>query len=315
MDELVPKGNINTQTSLERIFKMNMRRQRQPTTNCSVFFTGIFGSGPAAEKDFRYGEVDYADEKTAQEAIQRLNGHNFGDRPMRVTMVDTRFRKRGRREQPHPAPPTTDDRGRPLMQFSRGFFDPVLGREDSMVLNVLKGIAVDDAYEAAEQLRVLVMTRPEDAKNLMRENPALVSALIMILQHAKRVHFGPLPSEAFESATAIGAGGEAGGGKDEASAGASPQQTQAGAPRSNPPPVEREKESAQQGTSGGEAGDSPLTITDAQRQQTIAIIKGMKDLDKERIRKLTADDMAKVPDPGKRRQLQVIHQCLIEMDG
>lgn len=225
-----------------------MKRQRlPPAANCSVFFRGVplfvtqkelrphFESvgrvlefrlmGPSPGKDFRYGEVDYADEKTAQEAILRLHGHTFGDRSMRVALLDSRFRKRGRKDAsgPHsfsssgrgggwgsssagvgttPAVPLTDDRGRPLMQFSRGFFDPVLGREDSMVLEVLKRTATEDAYEAVEQLRVLVIERPEDAQRLLQENPALISAVIMVLQHARRIPFGALPPEAFGTTSA-----------------------------------------------------------------------------------------------------------------
>lgn len=226
-----------------------MRRQRvPPTANCCVFFRGVplyvthqelrphFESvgrvlefrmmGPAPGKDFRYGEVDYVDEKTAQEAILRLHGHAFGDRTMRVSLMDSRLRKRGRREGPGyhsygssgrggrgggwssssvglaaQTVPTTDDRGRPFMQFSRGFFDPVLGREDSMVLDVLKRTATEEAYEAVEQLRVLVMERPEDAQRLLQENPALISAVIMVLQHARRIPFGALPPEAFDTST------------------------------------------------------------------------------------------------------------------
>lgn len=226
-----------------------MKRQRPPpNTNCSVFFRGVplyvtqqelrphFESigrvlefrlmGPSPGKDFRYGEVDYIDEKTAQEAIMRLHGHAFGDQTMRVSLLDTRLRRRGRKEPPGshsystagrgggggwgsssagggagttPTGPLTDDRGRPLMQFSRGFFDPVLGREDSMVLNVLKRTATEDAYEAVEQLRVLVMERPEDARRLLQDNPALISAVIMVLQHARRIPFGALPPEAFDT--------------------------------------------------------------------------------------------------------------------
>lgn len=182
--------------------------------------------GPAPGKDFRYGEVDYVDEKTAQEAILRLHGHAFGDRTMRVSLMDSRLRKRGRKEVPGyhsygssgrggrgggwtsssvglaaQTAHATDDRGRPLMQFSRGFFDPVLGREDSMVLDVLKRTSTEEAYEAVEQLRVLVMERPEDAQRLLQENPALISAVIMVLQHARRIPFGALPPEAFETST------------------------------------------------------------------------------------------------------------------
>lgn len=357
-----------------------MRGQRQPltnATNCSVFFTGVplsitsaalrphFESvgrvldfrllGPPPGKDFRYGEVDYADEKTAQVAIQRLNGHTFGERAIRVAAVEVRYRKRGRRDDvtgpgrrppppPPPSLPTVDDRGRPVLQFSKGFFDPVLGREDSMVLDVLKRTAVEEAYEAVEQLRVLVMERPRDAHHLLQENPALVSAVIMILQHAKRIPFGPLPAEAFDQSTTTisspvvlppSPSGTSGTDMETTvSSSTPPANTVNGTPAQESDPETKDidrisnktyntSERSQNESDSvetveregvGVSGDrEAVQVTDEQRKQAINSIQHMREEDVERILTLSPSDLSRVPDPAQRKQLEILQQCLIEM--
>lgn len=311
-----------------------MRRYRF-SSNTSIFFSGVplhvqqealrpyFESvgrvfefrlmGPSPGKDFRYGEVEYADEKTAQEAIERLNGHSFGDRSMRVALVDSRLKKRGRREVTTRAA-GTDSNGKPLLQFSRGFFDPVLGREESMVLDVLKNTSVEDAYEAVEQLRVLAIERPDDARALLQENPALNSAVIMILQHARRIPFGPLPPEAFESTAELPgtiASGEANEEADSAVSASGDQEkadkhdTKSSAPQTSPQEKSR---------SGAQSDDFNVTeITAEQKEQAIRSIRQMRPEDVEKIIHLTPADVRRVQNPHQRKQLQLLQHCLIEM--
>lgn len=254
--------------------------------------------GPAPGRDFRYGEVDYTDEKTAQEAIQRLNGHAFGsDRPMRVSPVDSRFRKRPRTGDHggSGSKGTTDARGRELMQFPRDFFDPVLGREDSPVLEALRSMATEDAYEAVEQLRVLVMTRKEDARALIEENPALAAAVVMILQHSNRLPGGPLPPEAFEEE------------------GASETTIKASAQHSSSTSDGMANPSTGATTEAKTPEVRPTLITDEQRKQAIASIKKMRDEDVQRILALSSEDIAKVRNPAQRKQLEILHRCLVDM--
>lgn len=328
-----------------------MRRHRPPPppplpTNHSVFFSGVplnmsagvlrpfFESvgrvlelrllGPSPGKDFRYGEVDYADEQTAQEAIRRLNGHVFGERALRVSLVDMRYKNKRLRREPNsgarhappapPPPPSTDDKGRPLMQFSKGFFDPVLGREDSMVLDVLKSTAKEDAYEAVEQLRVMAVTRPEDARRLLQENPPLVSAVIMIMQHSRRIPFGPLPPEAFDESTSIasphpvpvGSTTSSAGPEEGAAAGkeTGTTSTKSGSSSSSP---------SNTGTGTGGDGAPAISVTPEQKEQAIESIKKMRNDEVERIMNLTEADLLKVSNVSQRRQLQVLQQCLFEL--
>lgn len=209
-----------------------------------------------------------------------------------------------------------------------------------MVLDVLKTTAVEEAYEAVEQLRVLAMERPRDAHHLLQENPALVSAVIMILQHAKRISFGPLPPEAFDATSTTIASPIAPPAAAAAASGdpaPTQERTTPSSLQTSGSPVDGSTTNVRGHNNGGddaftqgassstshgvsqqnEAGSvetgNILQITDEQRKQAIQSIQHMQEADVERILTLSPSDLSRVPDPGQRKQLEVLQQCLIEM--
>nr|CCC96032.1 unnamed protein product [Trypanosoma congolense IL3000] len=229
--------------------------------------------GPIAGKDYRYGFAEYLDVSSAGEAIARLNGTTFGGHVMRVVPASTaRGRKRGRQQnnqnQPSPLAGLT---------FPRGYVDPLLGRDDTSILECLQGITQSDAYEAVEQLRVLVLERKNDARRLLENNPALRLAVVMILQHAGRIPYGPLPPEALL------------------------HRGSAAQPVVAPPPVEESK---------GKVGDMQL-----EQDEIFEILTKLSEEEVERIIGLTDEDLNRIPDPAHRRQMSVLRERLLEMSA
>ncbi|CBH18603.1 RBP39 [Trypanosoma brucei gambiense DAL972] len=229
--------------------------------------------GPPVGKDFRYGFAEYLDSTSAEEAIARLNGTSFGGRPMKVmSAAATRGRKRQRQQnashQQQPAP-------RGGMTFPRGYTDPVLGRDDTSIFECLQGMQQSDAYEAVEQLRVLVLERKNEARKLLENNPALRLAVVMILQHAGRLPFGPLPPEAIQH----------GGIRVDAPVPAAPAEGE------------------------GEKVEPPRE----QNDEIIEILSKLSEEEVERIVSMTDEDLNRIPDLSQRQQIGVLRERLLEL--
>lgn len=386
-------------TGVSLVIEKEKLRQHFESIGHVVNFT-IFG--PAPGKDFRYGIVGYMDEKTAEEAIRRLDGTTFGERAMRVTAArsttlhgpvragpggggsgpadHSTFRKRPR--EPYPSPyssrppyapgmgrgggmrapmaraplsaqqqqkqersqqPTTDKARRETMQFPRFYTDPILGRDGSLVLDALRGMATEEAYSAVEQLRVLALERPNEAKCLLHNNPALKSAVIMTLQHAGRIPLGSLPRDAYRSRGAVEAEAELAQPRSPQQPTSSqqpvlqtPQQTPQQPPSESPKPAKKEAKSAAKsgetpgarkrdaatGSASSAAAPSgsqtslvaPSTpMTEAERDEVLELIQSMSEEDVERVLTMSARDFARVPDPAQRKQLEVLQKRLLEM--
>lgn len=339
-----------------------MQRRQSPAV--SVFYTGVSLSvdrdrlrqhfetvghvtgfrmfGPAPGKDFRYGIVDYMDSQTADDAIRRLNGTTFGERPMRVTAARNTMRgppppgirKRRRdlgpghhhhhhnQQQQHSVrnhnsphhhhhashqhgqpyqqrrPPVAEKPLRDTMSFPRFFSDPILGREESLVLDALRGMSTEKAYEAVEQLRIMALERKESARMLLQDNPALKSAIVMILQHAGRLPHGALPVEAYRTSaesirTSVAATEE----EEEGGTAVSPLADG---------DVTAEVEAEESLTAG---------ITEEERDEVLELIQNMSEEDVERVLTMTAADLEQVPDPFQRKQLEVLQIRLLEMSN
>ncbi|CCW62859.1 unnamed protein product [Phytomonas sp. EM1] len=280
--------------------------QRQKRT---VFFTGVplfmekaklrrhfdsFGRSidfrmfdPAPGKDFRSGLVEYIDERSAAEAISQLNGMAFGGRAMKVIAAAARTGNHGgnargkrRREAPGGGGPPVNAEGREMMTFPRSFHDPVLGGEETAVLEALRQMPVEDAYEAVEQFRVLALENRQEARALLEEIPALRSAVVVVLQHAGRLPVNAeLPAEAF--------------------------QVRGGAPA----------EAAGIATTplAARGGGGKSRTTEAQKEEVIQLISKMSKEDVERILLMTDSDLARVADPAQQQQLRELRNRLIEM--
>ncbi|CAC9525774.1 conserved hypothetical protein [Leishmania infantum JPCM5] len=387
-------------TGVSLVIEKEKLRQHFESVGHVVSFT-IFG--PAPGKDFRYGIAGYMDEKTAEEAIRRLDGTTFGERAMRVTAArsttlhgplragpggggsgpadHSTFRKRPREPYPSPnssRPPygsgmgrgggmrapmarvpfssqpqqkqeqsqqlTTDKAGRETMQFPRFYTDPILGRDGSLVLDALRGMATEEAYSAVEQLRVLALERPNEAKRLLHNNPALKSAVIMTLQHAGRIPLGSLPRAAYQSRRAAEAEAELAQPLSPQQPTPShqpplptPQQTPQRPPAESPTPAKKEaksaaksgeargarkRDTATESASSSAAAPSgsqtslvpPSTpMTEAERDEVLELIQSMSEEDVERVLTMSARDFAQVPDPAQRKQLEVLQKRLLEM--
>ncbi|KAG8343674.1 putative RNA recognition motif (a k a RRM RBD or RNP domain) [Trypanosoma vivax] len=231
--------------------------------------------GPAAGKDFRYGFADYMDVASAEEAISRLNGTSFGENIMKVvSAASTRNRKRQRQQSAAPRPAV-----RGGMVFPRGYVDPLLGRDDISVLECLQGMTVEDAYEAVEQLRVMVLERKNEARKLLENHPAMRLAVVMILQHAGKLPFGPLPPEAFD--------------------------------RGEVKPVEQ-LPAPKVETVDCKVKEGP---SQEERDETIEILTKLSEEEVERIVSMSDADLSRIPDPVQREQLSVLRARLVEMMG
>lgn len=239
--------------------------------------------GPTPGKDFRYGFADYLDVTSAEEAIQRLNGTSFGERTMKVmSAAHSRGRKR-HRHQPHAHAHAHEPPVRGGMMFPRGYVDPLLGRDDTSILECLQRTPVPDAYEAVEQLRVLALERKGEARKLLDNCPALRLAVVMILQHAGRLPYGPLPPGALQHAATRTTG-------------------------ATPATVEEEAEVEAKGKGGN-------VYTEKERDEVIDILTKLSEDDVERIVTMSDEDLNRIPDPGQRQQISVLRDRLLEMAG
>ena len=134
-----------------------------------------------------FGFCDYSDPQSAQAACSALNGKKLGSTAMKVGLAD---RKR-KRENDVSDPGRADGKGRKGggpseipdgHQFKLPPTDPLLA--------ALNNVAIPDAYEAVEQLRLLALDNPAAARDLLEKYPQLTIATTIILQHA-----GKLPTE------------------------------------------------------------------------------------------------------------------------
>ncbi|AIO01109.1 hypothetical protein LPMP_322250 [Leishmania panamensis] len=302
------------------------------------------GSGPADYSPFRKRPRElYPSPNASRPPYAPRMGRDGG---MRAPMARAPLSHQ-QQKQEQPQQLTTDKAGRETMQFPRFFTDPILGREGSLVLDALRGMATEEAYSAVEQLRVLALERPTEAKRLLHNNPALKSAVVMTLQHAGRIPFGSLPRDAYQS-------------RKEAETEAelaqppppqqpmppppsvpqtsqTPQQTPQQHPAQSLKLAKKEPKSAiksdevhgtrKRGTAAGSASSSatassvaqtallqPSTpMTEAERDEVLELIQNMSEEDVERVLTMSVRDLAQVPDPAQRQQLEVLQKRLLEM--
>ncbi|CUI15474.1 RNA-binding protein, putative [Bodo saltans] len=220
-------------------------------------------------KEFMSGFVDYVDGRSADEAISQLDGHLFGETKMKVTNAASRKRAR--------QPAGGDASAGPLLEFKKGFQNLFLPG-DQRIEGALRQLPISDAYEAVEQLRILVLERPEDARALLEANPQLAVAVVMILQHAGKLPIDHLPEDAVVRAGSVSA-----------------------------------TASTTAATSASSAsGDQPTADVIA---QVMAIIEGMDPEDVEQISKMTPEQLAAIPDEAARKQLEFLQRQLKLMDS
>lgn len=143
------------------------------------------------------GFCDYADELAAQAAVASLNGYDLT--PTAKLSVKMGDRKRDRDDA---ATQVVDDNS---VQFVQG---SMLAAPGDPVQVALNGIPVAQLYEAVEQLRVLSIEQPNVARDLLQSSPQLRYAVVLVLQHAKRVPLA-LPQDAFSGTSAPAAAEEA----------------------------------------------------------------------------------------------------------
>ncbi|KAG5470201.1 hypothetical protein LSCM4_02895 [Leishmania orientalis] len=299
------------------------------------------GSGPADHSTFRKRTREpYPSPNSSRPPYGPGMGRGGG---MRAPMARAPFSPQ-QQQQEQSQQQTTDKSGRETMQFPRSFTDPILGRDGSLVLDALRGMETEEAYTAVEQLRVLALERPNDAKRLLHNNPALKSAVVMTLQHAGRIPFGSLPRDAYQSRRAAEAEAELARPPPAQqptpppqAAPQTPQQTPQDPPAQPPQPAKEAKStaksveargarkldtvaggaSASSTTAPSAAPMSPLPqstpMTEAERDEVLELIQNMSEEDVERVLTMSAGELAQVPDPVQRKQLEVLQKRLLEM--
>lgn len=237
---------------------------------------------PLPGKEFQSGFVDYLDGRSADDAMAQLDGFVFGDAKMKVTNATSR--KRNRSEVEGGVASGGTDAG-PLMEFKRDFQNLLLPG-DRLIEDALRQLSVAEAYEAIEQLRILVLERPEETRELLENNPQLAVAAVMILQHAGKLPSDHLPPEAIvnpRAATTL----------EDSSNAVTSSSTAAGG-----------------SASSQHASPSPETIA-----QVMSIIESMKPEDVEKIINMTPAQLAAIPDEGTRVQLAFLQKQLKLMDA
>lgn len=150
---------------------------------------------------FQSGFVDYLDLRTAQRAVADLNGKLFGDGdvPIRVAMAHGSGAA-SKRPRSGEEGTSTEGGGSAAIsgvrvEFPRGYRNPLLPG-DACIEQALAHIPASEAYEAVERLRVYVLDYPQEARELLANNPQLAVAVVMILQHAGKLPRDALPAEA-----------------------------------------------------------------------------------------------------------------------
>mmetsp|Transcript_38308 Transcript_38308/g.44636 ORF Transcript_38308/g.44636 Transcript_38308/m.44636 type:complete len:291 (+) Transcript_38308:57-929(+) len=241
---------------------------------------------------FQSGFIDYLDLKTAQRAVAELNGKVLGDgdTPIRVAMAHAS----GASKRPRPgedrggdAAASTDANGAVIrMEFRRGHRNLLLPG-DACIEQALSQLPVSEAYEAVEQLRLLILERPDDARQLLEHNPQLAVATLLILQHAEKLPFDSLPPEALVDPHA--------------------PSTHASVP------------STSATLSSSTASETPATATPAavnkDFEKVLKAIENMSAEQVEKIVKMTPAQIEAIPNESSRKQIAYLQKQLKLMDS
>ena len=110
-----------------------------------------------------YGFCQYMDEATAQSAIRNLNGRQLNGREIRVSTATSDGGSRGTTASaPTPAPAPQ----KPTESL------------DELIKKALDQLTVHQLYDCVKQMKILVDQKPETARKVLLENPALAQAML-----------------------------------------------------------------------------------------------------------------------------------------
>lgn len=231
--------------------------------------------------DFQSGYVDYTDAKSVDDAIESLNGHKFeSGHSMKVSV--------SRPKRPRAAPDGSVMTNGAPWEFRRGFVNLVLPGDRS-IEQALRKLPVGEAYEAVEQLRILALERPDDARVLLDHNPHLSAAVVLILQHAGKLPLDQLPEEAFA----------------------------AGPPVPSPlcaPDKKGEGAALSSGPSANVAA-APVQLAPEIIDKVVAVISKMTPKQVNDIKELSDENLQKIKDAAKKAQISWLRTNLRIMDA
>uniref|UniRef100_A0A182RV91 RRM domain-containing protein n=1 Tax=Anopheles funestus TaxID=62324 RepID=A0A182RV91_ANOFN len=114
-----------------------------------------------------YGFCEYKDQETALSAMRNLNGYEFGGRALRVDNACTeksRMEMAALLQGPQVENPYGDE------------CDPADAPD--MIAKAVTGLQPDQMYELMRQAKACVQNDPEEARNMLLENPQLTYALL-----------------------------------------------------------------------------------------------------------------------------------------
>lgn len=120
-----------------------------------------------------YGFCEYRDQETASSAMRNLNGHELAGRNLRVdTATNERFREEMKNLQ-------TSLTGNTFESPYGADVDPEEAPET--IAKVVASLAPEQMMELARQMKHCVLTNPNEARNMLVQNPQLAYALLQAM--------------------------------------------------------------------------------------------------------------------------------------
>jgi|EP00945_MAST-04E_sp_MAST-4E-sp1_P006507 cleavage stimulation factor subunit 2 len=118
-----------------------------------------------------YGFCQYMDQATAQSAIRNLNGRQLNGREIRVsTATSNGNSSRGGGAAPAPAPQQHRAQQQQQQQPTESL--------DELIKKSLDQLTVHQLYDCVKQMKILVDQKPDTARKVLMENPALAQAML-----------------------------------------------------------------------------------------------------------------------------------------
>lgn len=120
-----------------------------------------------------YGFCEYQDHETAASAMRNLNGHEVNGRSLRVdTATNERFKEEMKNLQ---------------VSVSGNAFEAAYGtdvepeRAPEAISQVVASLPPEQMFELARQMKHCALTNPNEARNMLLQNPQLAYALLQVL--------------------------------------------------------------------------------------------------------------------------------------
>lgn len=116
-----------------------------------------------------YGFCEYQDLETAQCAMRNLNNHDFNGRPLRVGVAaGEQGKDEGRLMQPGGGPMTESPFGEPVDTE----------KAPEAISRAVASLPPEQMFELMKQMKLCIQNNPNEARNMLLQNPQLAYALL-----------------------------------------------------------------------------------------------------------------------------------------